>query len=70
MVTHNKIEPDGRVTITMNLKPEGSMLEQEEQISAKVTEMGRLAKTFSLKSLNTDGRAVVVENVKNTIREQ
>ncbi len=33
MASQYKIEADGSVTITMNFKPEGSMLEQEEQIA-------------------------------------
>lgn len=68
MATQYKIEADGSVTITMNFKPEGSMLEQEEQIAQAVAEMGRMATAFSLQNFDTDGRPVVVDNVKHTSR--
>ena len=68
MRPQHKIEPDGSVTITMNLKTEGSMLEQEEQIAAALAEVGQLATSISLKKFDTDGRPIVVGNVKHTSR--
>lgn len=65
-----KVEADGSMTITMNIKPQGSMLEQEEQIAEALNEMGRLATALSLKGFDTDGRPVIVNNVKHTSRGQ
>ena len=48
MATQYKVEADGSVTITMNFKPEGSMLEQEEQIAQALSEMGRMATALSI----------------------
>jgi hypothetical protein len=70
MGANYKVEADGSVTITMNIKPEGSMLEQEEQIAQALSEMGRMATALSLQGFDTDGRPVVVDNVKHTSRGQ
>lgn len=70
MRANYKVEADGSVTITMNIKPEGSMLEQEEQIAQALGEMGRMATALSLQGFDTDGRPVVVDNVKHTSRGQ
>ncbi len=56
MASQYKIETDGSVTITMNFKQEGSMLEQEEQIAQAVAEMVRMATALSLQKFDTDGR--------------
>jgi hypothetical protein len=63
-----KMEPDGTISITLNIKPEGSMLEQEEQIAAVVAEVGRLATALSLKGFDTKGQPIIVDNVKHTSR--
>jgi len=55
MATEYKFEEDGSIIITVKIKPEGSMLEQEEQIAAAVAEAGRIATVFSLKSLRYCG---------------
>lgn len=68
MATEYKIESDGTITITTKLKPEGSMLEQEEQIAAAVAEVGRIATVFSLKSFDTAGQSQVLNNEKYTSR--
>lgn len=70
MNTEYKIETDGTITITTKFKPEGSMLEQEEQIAAALAEAGRIATVFSMKSFDTDGQGVVVNNEKYTSRGQ
>ena len=36
MAAQYKLEPDGSISITLNIKPQGSMLEQEEQIAEAV----------------------------------
>ena len=68
MAARYKIEADGSVTITMNIKAEGSMLEQEEQIAQAVAEMGRMATALSLQGFDTAGRSLVVDNDKQTSR--
>lgn len=68
MGAHYKKESDGSISITLNIKPTGTMLEQEEQIAEAVAEVGRLATSLSLKSFDTDGRPIVVDNVKHTSR--
>ena len=68
MTAHYKKEADGSISIVLNIKPTGSMLEQEEQIAAGVAEVGKLATSLSLKGFDTDGRPVVVGNVKHTSR--
>ena len=65
MAAQYKLEPDGSISITLNIKPQGSMLEQEEQIAEAVAEVGRLATVLSLNSFDTDGQPVIVSNVKH-----
>lgn len=68
MAAQYKLEQDGSVSITLNIKPHGSMLEQEEQIAAAVAEVGRLATELSLKGFDTEGQPIIVDNVKHTSR--
>lgn len=68
MAAQYKIEADGSISITVNIKPIGGMLEQEEQIAEAVAEVGRLATVLSLHSFDTDGQPVIVANVKHTSR--
>jgi hypothetical protein len=68
MAAKYKLEQDGSVSITVNIHPVGSMLEQEEQIAAAVAEVGRLATELSLTGFDTDGRPVIVDNAKYTSR--
>lgn len=68
MAAQYKLESDGSISITLNIKPEGSMLEQEEQIAAAVAEVGRLATALSLKSFDTGGEPIIVDNEKHTSR--
>lgn len=68
MAAHYKEESDGSISITLNIKPTGTMLEQEEQIAEGVAEVGRLATSLSLKSFDTDGHPIIVDNVKHTSR--
>jgi len=70
MATEYKFEEDGSIIITMKIKPEGSMLEQEEQIAAAVAEAGRIATVFSLKGFNTAGQSQIKGNEKFTSRGQ
>lgn len=68
MAAQYKVELDGSMTITLNIKPTGNFLEQEEQISAAVAEVGRLASALTMKSYDTDGSAIISGNVKYTSR--
>lgn len=68
MAAQYKLESDGSVSITMNIKPHGSMLEQEEQIAAAVAEVGRLATELSLKGFDTNGQPIIVGNERHTSR--
>lgn len=70
MTTDYKIESDGTITITTKFKPEGSMLEQEEQIAAAVAAAGRLATQLSLKGFDTEGQSLITGNEKYTSRGQ
>lgn len=68
MAAEYKIESDGSMTITLNIKPTGNYLEQEEQIAAGVAEVGRLASELAMKSFDTDGSPIIVSNTKYTSR--
>ncbi len=70
MKAEHKIEKDGSISITLNLKPVGSMLQQEDQIAEAIAEAGRIATAYSLRQFDTDGRPIVVNNVKHTSRGQ
>jgi len=70
MATEYKIEADGSLSITTRIKPEGNMLEQEEQIAAAVAEAGRIATVFSLKGFDTAGQSQIKGNEKFTSRGQ
>ena len=70
MKAEHKIEKDGSISITLNIKAEGSMLQQEEQIAEAIAEAGRIATAYSLRQFDTDGRPIVVNNVKHTSRGQ
>jgi hypothetical protein len=68
MAAQYKLEKDGSISITLNIKPEGSMLEQEEQIASAVAEVGRLATELSLKGFDTSGEPIIVNNERHTSR--
>lgn len=68
MSASHKLHDDGSITITLNIHPIGSMLEQEEQIATAVAEVGLLATQLSLKTFDTDGKPIIVNNIKHTSR--
>jgi hypothetical protein len=68
MAAQYKLEQDGSISITLNIKPQGSMLEQEEQIASAVAEVGRLATALSLKGFDTSGEPIIVGNKRHTSR--
>jgi hypothetical protein len=57
---------EGEIILKLKLNPTGSMLEQEAQIAAGLNELGRIATGISLKSFDTTGLPIVIENVKHT----
>jgi hypothetical protein len=66
MLPTYQLQDDGSITITINLHPTGTMLEQEEQIAVAVSKVGLLATELSLKSFDTDGKPIIIDNVKYT----
>jgi hypothetical protein len=68
MAAEYKIELDGSISITLNILPKGSFLEQEEQIAEAVAEVGRLASILAMKSHDTNGDPIIVSNAKYTSR--
>ena len=68
METSYKIETDGYITLTVKFKPVGTFLEQEEQISAVVTEVGRLSSQLIMEGHDTNGEPIIVSNRKYSSR--
>lgn len=64
IVKEYKFEEDGSITITMKIKPEGSLLEQEDQIASALAEAGRIATVFSIKNFDTNGQSQIKGNEK------
>jgi len=62
MNAQSKKEKDGSMTISINFKPEGNMLQQEMQIREVTNLAGRLAVKQSLEGFDTDGQPIVVGN--------
>jgi hypothetical protein len=62
-------ESDGSLTISINLKLSGTMLEQEEQIRDAVNQVGRSATGVALKSFDTNGEAILIDGLKHTSKE-
>lgn len=53
-------EADGSITLSVNFKLEGSMLEMEEHIQQMVNEMGLKATLKALEKFDTDGTPITV----------
>jgi hypothetical protein len=70
MEKNYKRESDGTITVTIKFKPEGSFLEQEEQIAKVLSETGMMMAEVSLKDFDTNGDPIIVENKKMTSRGQ
>lgn len=66
MIKQVKQEEDGSLTVSVNLRFEGSMLEMEEKIALTVNELGKIATTEALKQFDTDGSPIVLENMRHT----
>jgi hypothetical protein len=59
-------EKDGSYTLTMNIRLEGSLLHMEEQIATSLNQLGSQLTGQALQGLDTDGRAIVSDNIKYT----
>ncbi len=53
-------EADGSITLSVNFKLEGSMLEMEEHIQQMVNEMGLKATLKALEKFDADGTPIIV----------
>lgn len=59
-------EKDGSYTLTMNVRLEGSLLHMEEQIATSLNTLGSQLTGEALQVLDTDGGAIVADNLKYT----
>ena len=62
-------ETDGSVTISVNVKLSGTMLQQEEQIRQAINQVGRSATGLALKSFDTNGDPIKIDGVKYTSKK-
>ena len=60
MSSQIKQEEDGSITISVNVKLEGSFMEMEELIQKSVNEVGLQATLTALESFDTDGSPIEV----------
>ena len=70
METKYNKESDGSITVSINVKLEGTMLTQEEQIEQTLIELGLKMSQLSVESFDTDGSAIIVSNEKYTSKGQ
>lgn len=66
MIPQIKHEDDGSLTVSVNIRLSGSLMEMEEEIARVVNEVGRAATGEALRSFDGDGRALIVNNQKQT----
>lgn len=59
---------DGTVTVTTVFKPAGDLMDQETALQIGFQEAARLSMLEAIKSLDTDGRPIVVGNERYTSR--
>jgi hypothetical protein len=70
METNYKKESNGSITVSINVKLEGTMLSQEEQIEQALIELGLKMSQLSVESFDTDGAPIIVRNEKYTSKVQ
>jgi hypothetical protein len=70
METKYNKELDGSITVSINVKLEGTMLSQEEQIEQALVELGLKMSQLSVESFDTDGSPIIVSNEKYTSKGQ
>jgi uncharacterized Fe-S cluster-containing radical SAM superfamily enzyme len=70
METKYNKELDGSITVSINVKLEGTMLSQEEQIEQALVELGLKMSQLSVESFDTDGSPIIMSNEKYTSKGQ
>jgi hypothetical protein len=70
METNYKKQSNGSITVSINVKLEGTMLSQEEQIEQALIELGLKMSQLSVESFDTDGAPIIVRNEKYTSKGQ
>ena len=66
MTPQIKHEDDGSLTLSVNVRLSGSLLEQEQEIARILNELGRRATGEALGSFDSNGDPLVVDNRKHT----
>lgn len=61
-------ESDGSITLSLNFTLSGSSLEQEEQLAAKLNELGVLATGEILKDYDTSGESIELAGKKYSVK--
>jgi hypothetical protein len=59
---------DGTITLTLKFKPEGDMMDQETALQIGLQEAGRVMMEEVIKSFDTNGAPIVVDNERHTSR--
>lgn len=59
-------EKDGSYTLSMNIRLDGSLLQMEEQIAHSLNTLGNQLTGEALQALDTDGSALIANNIKYT----
>jgi hypothetical protein len=59
---------DGTITLTLKFKPEGDLMDQETALQLGLQEAGRVMMEEAIKSLDTNGKPIVVSNERHTSR--
>ena len=70
METKYNKESDGSITVSINVKLEGTMLSQEEQIEQALRELGLKMSQLSVERFDTDGAPIIVSNERYTSKGQ
>ena len=66
MTPQIKQEADGSLTLSVNVRLEGSLLEMEEEIATILNELGRMATGKALQQFDSNGDPIIVDNQKHT----
>lgn len=59
---------DGTITLTLKFKPEGDLMDQETALQIGLQEAGRVIMEEAIKSFDTNGNPIVVDNEQYTSR--
>lgn len=66
MTPQIKKESDGSLTLSVNVRLNGSLLEMEEEIAEILNELGRAATGAALERFDSNGDPIIVDNQKYT----